>query len=103
MPTRLMPIIYNMAIMKSPAQEGAAKDLTEIAVLAYDLFSYYAGEGDEYKTEWEMLNNARSTGPYSFQRKGNPKWQRAVSKFYGLNGGMLFPAKAINSEVSYQI
>ena len=103
MPTRLVPIIYNMAIMKSPSQEGAAKDLTELVALTYDIVSYYTTDEDKYKTESELLLNARDTGPYVFQMEGGSKIQRTVSKFFGLSGSMLFPAKAIDTETSYQI
>ena len=90
-PDKLIPVGVNIFSGKSALQEGALKDLIDIASLLGD-----SADGEDMKI-------GKTAGPYTIHKRGEHKIPHAIiSKLLGYNGNLLSPIDGIESELVFQ-
>jgi hypothetical protein len=93
-PWQLAPIAKDIAFMNGPIGEGALNDVSNMAGILWTAAS---------TGEWSHEDNliGEDSGPYSWGRKGEHKFWNLLGRFYGLNGNMINPAGAIETEANF--
>ena len=90
-PDEIPAIALNLIIGKSAFQEGALKDIVDIAILLDKM-----ADGDD-------MDIKKDAGPYKYQKKGEHKLPHAIlSKALGYNGNLVSPVDGLESELFYK-
>jgi hypothetical protein len=114
-PKSMIPILWNSVSFQTASVGGSFKDLGDIGVQLYERINYetleekYArGEFDEQGEGWKMMWDPKDptkigqdAGPYSWQDRGDDKLLHLISRFYGLNGNLVDPARTYETEKKF--